>query len=229
MNVGAPEVGMLDDMPNPLWVMFSPVDGDAQHMLRNALPDFLASYQMRPFHTTPMDFDGCLDGEGRLADDVAEMLAAERRGPSGIQLDFFVPEIRRYLGFVMLDQKSPSTLCLEVPRETLGADHPRFGKSGWLVGYLADLAHALHVGCCRLDRRFITEAYESLEPRDTVVQMRSGQLVGGFQLHTPLILIVRDDLVSTAELAAIVAAHPDLNFRLEHDRAHHVLWSMQPC
>jgi hypothetical protein len=116
--------------------MFSPIDCDRRGLMLDLLPDFLAAYGMKPDGSTPIERQDdevvYLDAENQQTDDLSVMLAAGN-GELGVDLTFDIPEVRRDVRFIVLDQEMPSTLCVSIAREILGEDHKRFGKSGWIV------------------------------------------------------------------------------------------------
>jgi hypothetical protein len=212
-----------------LWIMFSPIDCDRRGLMLDLLPDFLAAYGMKPYGSTPIEHRRPVDRPGRPewrdADDLSVMLAAGN-GKLGVDLTFYMPEESRYVRFIVLDQEMPSTLCVSIAREILGEDHKRFGKSGWIVDFISKLANKLGSKCClsARDDRFL-QAHESLDVLEFLDQLKSGQLL---ESVPPVILVVREDLASAEELSELVSRRPELGFRLEHDGACHVLWSMGP-
>ncbi len=215
-------------MPMPLWAMFPPLRCDARGLMLDLLPDFLAAYRMKPYHTMPIDYDEdevvCLDAEGRETGDLASMLATGE-GRLGVVMNFSIPEVGRHASFSILDRVMPATLCVSIEREILAEDHDRFGNAGWFVGFLSALANKLGTECCLSTRDGrVSQVLESLDVPELLAQLKSGQLL---ESVTPVILVVREDLASTEELAELINERPELLFRLKQDGAYHVLWSMR--
>ncbi len=215
-------------MPMPLWVMFPPLDFDAGTLVMDVLPDLLAAYGMVPYHATPLVQDGeeidYLDAEGVTTDDLAQMLAVGQGRP-GVDLYFHVRSVRRYFRFQVLDQQLPATLCVEIPREILAEDSALFGTSGWVVNFVSKLANKLECDCALSTRDGETSGLlAALDVREVFARLKSGRI---FSSVTPVILALREDLVSAEELSALVAPHEEAGFRLERDGGYHVIWSLK--
>lgn len=215
-------------MPMPLWVMFPPLDFDARTLTTAVLPDFLAAYSMVPFYAAPLVEDGgeivYLDAAGVTTDDLSQMLALGD-GHLGVDLNFHVRSVRRYFRFAVIDQHMPATLCVEIPREILSEDNALFGQAGWVVNFISKLANKLECDCALSTRDGdISGVLAPLQVGEVFARLKSGRI---FQSITPVILAIREDIVSTEELTALVAPQAEAGFRLERDGAYNIIWSLK--
>lgn len=212
----------------PLWVMCSPVSCDARTLLMERLSGLLAAYWMTPFHAMPIAYEddeiGPLDGEGMCTDELSQMLAVGQ-GKLGVWLNFHVRAVRRYFNFILLEQRASMTLCLEIPREILAEDSETLGPSAWLVSFLSRLAHDLECECVLSTRDHdVSGVIASLDVPETLARVRTGRLLDSV---TPVILVVRNDLIHANELTSLIESQPAAGFHLEDDGAYHVLWSLK--
>jgi hypothetical protein len=215
-------------MPNPLWVTFPPLNINARTLWMDRLTDFLAVHRMEPFHVMPLAREDddlvILDGEGVATNDLSQMLEVSE-GRLGACFAFHVGDISHYFQFILRDQPMPATLCLEIPREILAVDSDTLGKAAWVVSFISDLANHLKCACTLSSRSSaVSDVYPALDVEDTLAQLRSGRI---FDAATPVILTLRHDLISAAELASLFEARIDTGFHLDDDGDYHVLWSLE--